>query len=274
MTALTFESINSSPRRAAVRRQAAPVSRAPRSALPASRSTPDSQAAAAPTLAALASASRAAANAGWRRKGGLAALLGVTLALHAGVIVALHQGGGIDPLPPKAAPPLAIEFAPPPPPPPEPPKPLPQMAKVAPAPAKAPPQLPVVQQAPVDDGPPSANTVQVAQAAPPAPAAAPPAPPPPEPVTEPRGFVGYLNNPAPEYPALAQDRGLQGRVILKVHVLATGKPDNIAVGKSSGHKILDDAAIKAVLAWSFEPAKRGQTPVDGWVSVPLNFKIS
>jgi protein TonB len=267
MTALTFESINYSPRRAAVRRQVQPAVRA----------LNPSPAAAVPSLTALASATRTIGAEGWRRRGGLAALLGVTLVLHVGVIAALQHGGEIAPLPPKATPPLAIEFAPPPPPPPEPPKPLPQVAKVTPAPAKAPPQLPVVKQLPVDDGPPSANTVQVAQAAPPAPVAAPPAPPAPpaaEPVTEPRGFVGYLNNPAPEYPALAQDRGLQGRVILKVHVLATGKPDNIAIGKSSGHKILDDAAIKAVLAWTFDPAKRGQTPVEGWVSVPLNFKLS
>ena len=265
MTAMTFESINYSPRRAAVRRQAKPAPR-PSHAAPAAAPTP---------LATLASAGRPVTAAGWRRKGGLAVLLGVTLALHAGVIVALHQGGEIDPLPPRATPPLAIEFAPPPPPPPEPPKPLPRVAKATPVPAKAPPQLPVVKQLPVDDGPPSANTVQVAQAAPPAPAAASAAPPPaPEPVTEPRGYVGYLNNPAPEYPALAQERGMQGRVILKVQVLASGKPGEITVAKSSGFKILDDDAIKTVRRWSFEPARRGQTAVDGSVSVPLNYKIS
>ncbi|ELX13169.1 TonB c-terminal domain-containing protein [Janthinobacterium sp. HH01] len=257
MTAMTFESINYSPRRAAVRRQArpAPVVQA---ALPVSVAIP-----------------QAGTIAGKGNRRGLAAVVGLAVVLHAGVIVAFQQGGQIDPLPPKVAEPLAIEFAPPPPPPPEPPKVQPQVAKVAPAPAKAPPQVPVVAQAPVDDGPPSANTVQVATPAPPAPVAAAPAPPPPpEPVTEPRGYAGYRSNPAPDYPALAQDRGLQGNVVLKVHVLASGKPDNVAVDKSSGHKILDDAAVKAVLAWSFDPAKRGQTPIDGWVKVPLNFKLS
>ena len=256
MTALTFESINYSPRRAAVRRQARPAP-VVIPALPVSVAIPQ-----AGTIAAKGN------------KRGLTALVGLAVVLHAGLIVALHQGGHIDPLPPKAAEPLAIEFAPPPPPPPEPPKVQPQVAKVAPAPAKAPPQVPVVAQAPVDYGPPSANTVQVATPAPPAPVAAAPAPPPPEPVTEPRGYAGYRSNPAPDYPALAQDRGLQGQVVLKVHVLASGKPDNVAVDKSSGHKILDDAAVKAVLAWSFDPAKRGQTPIDGWVKVPLNFKLS
>jgi protein TonB len=57
-------------------------------------------------------------------------------------------------------------------------------------------------------------------------------------------------------------------------VLASGKADNVTVDKSTGFKILDDAAIKAVLQWTFDPARRGRTPVDGWVTVPLNFKLS
>ena len=259
MTALTFESINYSPRRAAVRRQARPASHLKPVAAPL------------PVAVAIPQAGTIGERG---NKRGLFALATLAVVLHAGVVVAFHQGGQIEPLPPKPVEPLAIEIAPPPPPPPEPPKVQPEVAKVAPA--KAAPSVPVVAQAPVDDGVPSESTVQVAQAAPPAPVAAVPAPPPPapEPVTEPRGFAGYRNNPAPDYPALAQDRGLQGQVVLKVRVLASGKPDNVAVEKSSGHKILDDAAIKAVTAWSFDPAKRGQTPIDGWVKVPLNFKLS
>ena len=83
----------------------------------------------------------------------------------------------------------------------------------------------------------------------------------------------YLRNPAPEYPLAAQKRGLEGQVVLKVHVLASGSPDKVTVAKSSGHAILDEAAIKAVLQWAFAPARRGSTPIDGWVQVPLNFKI-
>jgi protein TonB len=119
----------------------------------------------------------------------------------------------------------------------------------------------------------TADTVQVARAPV---EAAPEAPPPPkveEPVTEPKGYAGYLRNPAPDYPPAAQKRGLEGKVVLKVHVLASGQPDNVTVAKSSGHQILDDAALKAVTQWAFAPARRGQTPIDGWVQVPLTFKI-
>jgi protein TonB len=258
MTTLSFESIKYSPRKAAVRRAVRP---APRLAV-------EQQ----PVSAAI----RQLRAAGARNKGGLAALIGLTALAHVGVIVALHRPATALPEQPRVQP-LAIEIAPPPPPPPpppEPPKPQPRIVKAAPV--KAAPPLPVVSPQAVDNGPPTADTVQVATAPAPAPApvvAAPP-PPPPEPVTEARGFVGYRNNPAPDYPALAQDRGMQGRVILKVHVLASGKADNVTVDKSTGFKILDDAAIKAVLQWTFDPARRGQTPIDGWVTVPLNFKLS
>jgi protein TonB len=193
------------------------------------------------------------------------------VAAHVGIVVYLNRPMSIEPLPRKI-PEMVMEFAPPPPPPQvEPPKPIPQVAKAQPAPRPAPANIPVVQNA-VTTSEPTADTVQVAQAVPPpAPPAAPPAP---EPVTEPKGYAGYLNNPAPSYPPAAQRRGLQGKVILKIHVLASGQPDNVTVAKSSGYDILDDAAVKAVTGWVFDPAKRGQKAIDGWVNVPINFKLS
>ncbi|MEE2494145.1 energy transducer TonB, partial [Pseudomonas aeruginosa] len=37
---------------------------------------------------------------------------------------------------------------------------------------------------------------------------------------------------------------------------------------------LDQAAVKAVKRWSFVPAKRGDKAEDGWVSVPIDFKLN
>ncbi|CRL97858.1 hypothetical protein [Pseudomonas sp. 8 R 14] len=85
--------------------------------------------------------------------------------------------------------------------------------------------------------------------------------------------AAYLKNPAPEYPSLAQRRGWEGTVLLRVHVLASGKPGEIQVQKSSGRQQLDDAALTAVKRWSFVPAKQGDVAQDGWVSVPIDFKI-
>ncbi|RMO67978.1 Ferric siderophore transport system protein, TonB family [Pseudomonas syringae pv. aptata] len=37
---------------------------------------------------------------------------------------------------------------------------------------------------------------------------------------------------------------------------------------------LDEAAQAAVRQWTFIPAKRGDTPVEGWVNVPMAFKLA
>ena len=260
MTSMTFESIHHSPRRAAARRHA------PSPAIPVA-------------TVATALTRRTGGVVGVRNKRALFALLVLAVGLHAVVIMAVNQPVAFEQVPvvPKLAP-VSIDIAPPPPPPVVKPKPLPQVAKPVARPVAAPPRVapsvPIVRQAPIDTAP-SADTVRVAQAAPSAPVSVPvSAPAPVETVTEPRGYAGYLSNPAPVYPAQAQDRGLEGQVILKVQVLASGRAGTVSVAKSSGHRILDDAAIKAVSAWAFDPAKRGQTAIDGWVKVPLNFKLS
>ncbi len=104
-------------------------------------------------------------------------------------------------------------------------------------------------------------------------AAAPPPPPPSEAVTAPFGRAGYLNNPPPEYPALAARLKWEGTVLLRVRVLSTGRVDSVEVAKSSGHKVLDDQAMQTVRAWLFTPSKRGATAIDGWATVPIEFKI-
>jgi len=256
MTALTFESLSAAPRRPAARRGPRAVAQvvAP---VEIATQTEDRY------------ANRKLAPQGKKLVLTIATVLAV--AAHIGIIVYLDRPMSIAPLPRKI-PEMVMEFAPPPPPPQvEPPKPIPQVAKAQPAPRPAPANIPVVQN-PVTTNAPTADSVQVAQAVPPP---APPAPAPvPEPVTEPKGYAGYLNNPAPSYPPAAQRQRLQGKVILKIHVLASGQPDNVTVAKSSGYDILDDAAVKAVTGWVFDPAKRGQTAVDGWVNVPINFKLS
>jgi protein TonB len=92
-------------------------------------------------------------------------------------------------------------------------------------------------------------------------------------VTEPDFGAAYLHNPAPAYPAVALQRGWQGTVFLKVHVLANGHPDHIVLASSSGHESLDDAATEAVANWSFVPARCGEQAIDGWVRVPIDFKL-
>lgn len=158
-----------------------------------------------------------------------------------------------------------------PPKPPEPPKPEPPKPEPPRAPPKQARVLPQIQQSeplPATVAETSEPAVAVAPSTPePAP------PPPPEPVTEPMGRAGYLNNPAPDYPQLAVRQGWQGTVLLRVRVLASGSVDTVEIKQSSGRKLLDDEAMRTVKRWSFAPAKRGSTPIDGWATVPIEFVL-
>jgi len=104
--------------------------------------------------------------------------------------------------------------------------------------------------------------------------AAPPAPKVEEPVTEATANAAYLKNPPPDYPAYAQRQGWEGKVLLRVHVLANGKADKVEIKQSSGRKTLDDSALSSVKNWTFVPSKRGSTPIDGWATVPIEFKLA
>lgn len=93
------------------------------------------------------------------------------------------------------------------------------------------------------------------------------------PVTPPLFNAAYLRNPAPAYPAAARRSGDQGTVMLKVLVSPEGVPLLIELDQSSGSKLLDGAALDAVKNWQFVPARRGAENVEGWVRVPVVFKL-
>jgi protein TonB len=97
----------------------------------------------------------------------------------------------------------------------------------------------------------------------------------PAPSTFTQASVGanYGYNPKPKYPSVARSRGWEGKVILQVHVSADGEAEQVSVSQSSGHDILDEAAVSAVEGWRFVPAKRGDTAVASTVNVPINFKL-
>jgi TonB family protein len=80
-------------------------------------------------------------------------------------------------------------------------------------------------------------------------------------------------NRPPPYPAGAFQRGEQGRVILEVLVNARGMVESLRVVESSGVDSLDEAALKAVREWRFEPGYRGGFPVEALVNVPVRFAI-
>lgn len=84
----------------------------------------------------------------------------------------------------------------------------------------------------------------------------------------------YGFTPRPGYPAVAIRRGYEGTVVLQVQVFANGEPGEVTVFRSSGHKILDKAALKAVRKWRFVPAQRGFRAVVSVVKVPIEFRLN
>jgi protein TonB len=73
----------------------------------------------------------------------------------------------------------------------------------------------------------------------------------------------------PTYPSRA--RGAAGTVRLRIAVGADGLVEGIAVAASSGHVVLDEAALAAVRTWRFEPAREGGAAVAASVLQPVTF---
>lgn len=80
-------------------------------------------------------------------------------------------------------------------------------------------------------------------------------------------------NPPPKYPTLARRRGWEGTVQLLVLVLEDGRVGDISVAKSSGHPLLDDAALEAVARYQFVPGQQGAKTVSMEVQVPVHFRL-
>ncbi len=75
------------------------------------------------------------------------------------------------------------------------------------------------------------------------------------------------------YPRTAKENGWEGTVRLKVHIQADGDIGEVIVIESSGHDMLDEAAVNMVKEGHATPARRGDKPVDSWVVVPYRFHL-
>jgi protein TonB len=86
--------------------------------------------------------------------------------------------------------------------------------------------------------------------------------------------LAIANGPPPTYPKMAVTRGIEGTVVLRIHVDASGKPMEVSVEQSSGSRILDEAALRFVKAhWSFVPAQSGGQAIDAWGLVPIQYVL-
>jgi len=86
--------------------------------------------------------------------------------------------------------------------------------------------------------------------------------------------ISYRKLRPPRYPPQAVREHHTGRVVLKVLIGVDGKPKDITVEKSSGHRELDRAAIAAVKTWVFNPGTRNGVPYEGYALVPFDFNLN
>jgi periplasmic protein TonB len=77
-----------------------------------------------------------------------------------------------------------------------------------------------------------------------------------------------------EYPSEARQRSISGYVTLKILVGASGLVETIEVEESEPKGTFDQAAMKSVKTWKFEPAVvKGQT-VAAWTSQRIKFELN
>lgn len=84
----------------------------------------------------------------------------------------------------------------------------------------------------------------------------------------------FKAKPSPiDYPRLAQRRNLQGEAIIEVWLDEKGEQIKQTIIHSSGHKLLDSAALKSISDWQFQGHHNGQQYIASRVQIPVTFKL-
>ena len=76
-----------------------------------------------------------------------------------------------------------------------------------------------------------------------------------------------------DYPRWALHQGWQGEFVIAIEILPAGNMGRSHVMKSTGYKILDEAAADAVQTWQFRPAMKNGKPVLTCIQIPVRFQI-
>ena len=74
-------------------------------------------------------------------------------------------------------------------------------------------------------------------------------------------------NPIPVYPKEARKKRWEGTVEVSYYVNSGGFVEKIQLKKSSGHSVLDNAALRALARYRYSPGQ------EGWVKHPVEFSL-
>jgi protein TonB len=79
---------------------------------------------------------------------------------------------------------------------------------------------------------------------------------------------------APEFPAKARQRGIQGFVKLNLFINGEGSVEKVRVLEAEPQGVFEESAIAAAQAWEFEPAEYNGNPVTGWFKRTVSFRLN
>ena len=77
-----------------------------------------------------------------------------------------------------------------------------------------------------------------------------------------------------DYPIAAQLEKIEGQVQVAVYVTEEGKAEDVRLEKSSGYKLLDDAALEFSKTVEFTPGMIDKKPISSWTRLVLRYKLS
>ena len=79
---------------------------------------------------------------------------------------------------------------------------------------------------------------------------------------------------ARHYPPMLRERGIEGRVVLRVRVDELGQPAEVRILDGSGWRLMDEAARQMTQECRFQPARRGSQPLASWIEYPVRFALN
>jgi TonB family protein len=89
-----------------------------------------------------------------------------------------------------------------------------------------------------------------------------------------RTRVRYLEPIQPPYPRRARTMGWEGTVVLRIIVTTDGTVSEVAIHRSSGYPLLDQAAVMAARSRRFVPAKDGSFTTSSVAEIPVRFVLT
>ena len=76
-----------------------------------------------------------------------------------------------------------------------------------------------------------------------------------------------------QYPTEARRAKAEGRVVVRLKVRSNGIPELVRIYSSSGSKLLDGEALRAVSRARFVPGRVDEQPTEMRINVPVNFTL-